>query len=70
MGTKHSGVWPPQTEPIWTDETLPLDLRRKLLDSALERIRAHKNGVHSHPGNQDRPEHPGESGSESPGHSD
>lgn len=67
MGTKHSGVWPTDNVPSWTDESLPLELRRKLLDKALDRIKAHKGLHRSHPGNQDSPDHPGESGSESSG---
>lgn len=68
MGTKHSGVWPADSEPCWTDETLPLGVRRNLLDKALDRIKAERGARHSHPGNQDRPGHPGESGSEFSGH--
>jgi hypothetical protein len=70
MGTKEQGGWPIDTEPSWTDDSLPLDLRRKLLDRALDRIKAQKGLAHGHPGNQDRPDHPGESGSESSGHND
>jgi hypothetical protein len=67
MGTKNSGEWPTDNEASWTDDTLPLELRRKLLDTVLERIRSGKGARHSHPGNQDTPDHPGESGSESSG---
>jgi hypothetical protein len=70
MGTKHSGAWPTDNEPSWTDETLPLEERRKLLDHALDRIKAHKGLPAGHPGNQNSPYHPGESGSESSGRND
>lgn len=69
MGTNQPGQWPLDTEPSWTDESLPLDLRRRLLDRALDRIKATR-AQGPHPGNQDRPDHPGESGSEASGHSD
>ncbi len=70
MGTKQPGAWPIDTEPSWTDETLPLDLRRKLLDRALDQIKATRVQGSGHPGNQDQPDHPGESGSEASGHHD
>jgi hypothetical protein len=70
MGTTQKGLWPTDTEPSWTDESLPLDMRRKLLDRALDQIKASKGLAHGHPGNQDQPDHPGESGSESSDHSD
>jgi hypothetical protein len=63
-------VWPTDSEPSWTDDTLPLELRRKLLDTALDRIKSQRAGQPGHPGNQDTPDHPGESGSESSGHSE
>ena len=70
MGMKKQGVWPANTEPSWTDESLPLELRRGLLDRALDRIKAGKGLVQGHPGNQGQPDHPGRSGSEAPGHHD
>lgn len=70
MGTKHPGVWPTDDEPSWTDEALPLEVRRDLLDKALHRLKAQKGTAHGHPANQDRPDHPGESGSESSGHNE
>ena len=70
MGTKQTGEWPTDTEPSWTDETLPLDVRRGLLDRALDQIKASKGPAYGHPGNQDNPDHPGESGSGSPDHND
>ncbi len=70
MGTYKPGSWPIQTEPSWTDESLPLDLRRRLLDRALDQIKASKGLGPGHPGNQEKTDHPGESGSESCGHSD
>ncbi|MDB5946291.1 MAG: hypothetical protein JWQ33_1317 [Ramlibacter sp.] len=69
MGTKNTGTWPADNEASWMDETLPLELRRELLDHALDRIKAGKRGG-GHPSNQDQPDHPGESGSESRGHGD
>lgn len=68
MGTNKPGEWPTNTEPTWTDESLPLAVRHGLLDRVLDRLKAQKGLGPSHPGNQDRPEHPGESGSESSGH--
>lgn len=70
MGTKPPGQWPTDTEPSWTDETLPLEVRRGLLDCALDRLKAQKGLGSGQPGNQDRPDHPGESGSEPSGHND
>lgn len=70
MGKKEPGAWPIDTEPSWTDETLPLELRRTLLDRALDRIKTNRAQGLGHPGSQDRPEHPGESGSEASGHQD
>ncbi|MFC5499617.1 hypothetical protein ACFPOE_18885 [Caenimonas terrae] len=70
MGTIKQGGWPVDTEPSWTDDTLPLDVRRKLLDRALDTIKAQKRVAHGHPGNQGQPDHPGESGSESADHND
>ena len=66
MGTDKQGRWPTDTEPSWTDETLPLDVRRGLLDRALDRIKANKVAPKGHPGNQDiSRDHPGEDGSSS-----
>jgi hypothetical protein len=70
MGTNKQGNWPTNTEPSWTDDALPMDLRRRLLDRALDEIKAQKGLVHGHPGNQGGADHPGESGSESPDHND
>ena len=70
MATKNQGAWPIDTDPSWTDENLPLDVRRGLLDRALDQIKHRKGLRQAHPGNQNWPDHPGESGSESPDHND
>lgn len=71
METKKPGAWPTKTEPSWTDESLPLDLRRGLLDRALDQIKASKGlAPHGHPASQDSPDHPGDSGAESSNHND
>ena len=70
MRTNKQGDWRADTDACWTDESLPMDVRRGLLDRELERIKASKGLAHAHPASHGQPDHPGQSGSESSGHND
>lgn len=68
MRKQQASAWPIESEPSWTDEALPLELRQRLLDRAFEQIKERRGLAVGHRGIQDPPDHPGESGSESSGH--